>query len=189
MICDLCCQNDASIHIDEVINGFKKSINMCEPCARKKNLKLQSITGSWFSDTINSISLPKIIELEENQRCPLVCSNCKLTLEEFRKTGKLGCPACYCEFGNVIREILPVIHNGEVHNGRHPDLTRNCDNNEPKVAASKIVDNAEGHITTLEKILEDAVATEDFELAAVLRDQIGTIQDQTNKLSVTDSKK
>ena len=189
MICDLCCQTEASIHIEEVINHNKKSINLCESCAAKKNVKLSTENSAWFSDTIQNISLPKIIELEENQRCPLVCKNCRLTLEEFRKTGRLGCPECYKEFRNVLREILPAIHFGSRHKGRAPATLADRHKITSSIVADDGSNNVVSHISTLQKILEDAVATEDFELAAVLRDQIGVMQDQNENLPVTESDK
>ena len=88
---------------------------------------------------------------------------------------------------NILKEILPVIHSGAVHNGRKPATNNTTERNIPQKISQKITTETESHITTLQKILDDAVETEDFELAAVLRDQIGAIQNQSQAQSLLSS--
>ncbi|MEM6822682.1 MAG: UvrB/UvrC motif-containing protein [Verrucomicrobiota bacterium] len=94
-----------------------------------------------------------IEEPSEDQKC----ESCGFTSEHLRKTGRLGCPNCYETFVDMLADVLTDCQKGSSHGGKVPNSM---------VALKK---------QKLKEALEEAVRSERFEEAAVLRDQLKTI--------------
>ena len=79
------------------------------------------------------------------------------------KSGRLGCSACYDVFGESLESMLKNMHKGSEHIGKAPaSLIRNR--------------QLDAQIKNLQSSLERAVAEEEYEKAADLRDQIRRIE-------------
>lgn len=83
-----------------------------------------------------------------------------MSLADFRETGRLGCASCYTTFESSLRALLRRVHGNARHVGRAyeappPDLLREAT-----------------AIGELREQLRRAIAQEEFEQAARLRDQI-----------------
>ena len=89
----------------------------------------------------------------------LKCPSCGFTHADFKKTGRLGCADCYTTFAEGLEGLLKSMHKGTKHVGKVPQQLQ-----QHKDCVEKL--------KTLQKQLEKAVADEDFEQAAVLRDEI-----------------
>lgn len=87
------------------------------------------------------------------------CPACHLSFEEFSKTGKLGCSECYHAFRPQMKQVLRSIHGNDTHTGKIPHS-----------ADGKL--RAKRELEALKLKLNDAVAAEQFEEAAKLRDEI-----------------
>ena len=88
------------------------------------------------------------------------CGFCGETAAGFKKTGRMGCSECYTSFEGLARRLLSRIHGSVQHVGKvyvPPD---------PQGPAS------DRQLADLGRRLRRAVDAEDFERAAVLRDQI-----------------
>ena len=96
---------------------------------------------------------------EEYAGGTLTCPRCGMTLSEFTRTGHLGCPKCYEAFREQLQPMLLQIHGRVQHAGRQPLSTAE---EQRKRSATE----------QLQRQMEQAVALEDFETAAKLRDQI-----------------
>ena len=189
MLCDLCLKNNATIHIQEVINGNERAGHYCGLCAAKKGIKLHSFGDHGVAKCVFSISsvadkAPDGKKSEESH-C-VVCSECSTTSEKFQETGRLGCEACYDTFGGILNEILTEIHRGSVHLGKTPtrsggDKTHRYSNQrkENVVAGKK---RSEVRAILCQE-LKKAVSVEDFELAAFLRDQLCTLENKPSEFS------
>jgi len=92
------------------------------------------------------------------------CPGCGWTAARFRDTQRLGCPACYGAFRSLLMPLLGRLHRHVSHLGRAPRLA----GSEPGRLAS---------ITRNRAALEKAIAAEDFEAAAALRDRIRNLED------------
>lgn len=92
----------------------------------------------------------------------LRCSNCGLSYDEFRKTSRLGCAQCYHDFNAQLRPLLLRLHGRTQHAGRMPE----------RVDAEL---KAQSRLEQLRREMEVAVACEDFEQAATLRDELRAI--------------
>ncbi len=85
------------------------------------------------------------------------CPHCGFTHEDVRKTGRLGCPACYEVFTEVLHDVLNDCQKGLQHTGKIPLAHRGLQRKK------------------LEEELQKAIGDERFEDAAILRDQIAQI--------------
>jgi protein arginine kinase activator len=92
------------------------------------------------------------------------CSYCGTSVEDFKRTGRLGCPHCYTTYEGQLRAILRRIHGSTQHLG--------------KVYVPPAADAADraARLAGLRHKLQRAVETEDFERAAQLRDQIRDLE-------------
>ena len=89
----------------------------------------------------------------------LKCPACGFTQADFKKAGRLGCPECYKTFAEPLEGLLKTMHKGTRHVGKVPEsLRQNRD----------LTDR----LKLLQKKLNKAIDREDFEEAAILRDEI-----------------
>lgn len=156
MTCDLCSKNDATVHLTEIINDETRELHLCEPCAREKGASAAEQFGlagllAGLAD-FGAKTGPKV----ETPPCP----QCGLTYEDFRKTGRLGCGNCYENFAKVLSPLLKRVHGSSRYMGRFS----------PPGRKEKAV--PEGELDRLKEQLKAAVAAEDFEEAARLRDRV-----------------
>lgn len=94
----------------------------------------------------------KLTENEMKSESDLFCVKCQRSWSDFLSEGYLGCENCFRVFSSLIEDILVVIH------GTQSDAKDN----------TKEADT----LSKLSMRLKEAVAKEDFELAARIRDQI-----------------
>jgi len=76
---------------------------------------------------------------------------------DFKKTSRLGCPACYEAFAEELTPLLAAVHKGTHHIGKVP---------------AGAAHDSPAEIVALQKQLNEAVAGERYEEAARLRDVI-----------------
>ena len=91
------------------------------------------------------------------------CSVCGFTQADFKKTGRLGCSACYATFAEGLATLLKAMHKGTEHIGKLPQRAHR---------AMELNDR----MRTLAENLRKAVAEENYETAASLRDQIKQLE-------------
>ena len=78
---------------------------------------------------------------------------------DFRKTGRLGCPECYAYFAEGLEPLLGAVQRGSQHVGKIP-------------ARESVRVKKTAEVAGLRKALDRAVADEEYEKAAELRDRI-----------------
>jgi protein arginine kinase activator len=162
MVCENCGSTDAVVHLTQIVNNQMSTHHLCERCAAEKGLD----SGP---ETANLPLIDMIAQMTEDvgpdpRSTSGACSFCGLTFDDFRRTGRLGCPHCYETFATHLPRLLRRIHGGAKHVGKvylPPDPT-----------ASEMEKRLEG----LRRKLERAVQSEDFERAAELRDQIRALE-------------
>src|SRR5271157_5862600 len=95
-----------------------------------------------------------------------VCPVCQIKFPEFRNSGRLGCPYDYEVFRDELMPLLESIHGETRHSGKVPKRA-------PRNTQQQTT------LIQLRNELKRAVAAEDYETAARLRDKIRSIeQDQ-----------
>ncbi len=161
MQCDLCGERAATVHLTEVVNKQSRELHLCEPCAREKGVKMDSPFG--FAELLSGLA-----DLETQPATTgakvTACPQCGMRFEEFRKSGRLGCGACYEAFRRQLEPLLTRLHGAGRHAGRAPAATS---------AAAKRQADLEG----LKARLRQAVRAEAFEEAARLRDQLRKLEE------------
>jgi protein arginine kinase activator len=88
------------------------------------------------------------------------CAYCTMSLADFRESGRLGCASCYATFDQSLRALLRRVHGNAKHAGRQYDAP-------PPDLLHEVTALGE-----LRERLRRAIAQEEFETAAQLRDQI-----------------
>jgi protein arginine kinase activator len=93
-----------------------------------------------------------------------VCARCGGTFQDFRETGRLGCSDCYRTFESPLRDLLRRLHGSTHHLGERYA--------ERDPAAAQAREQA----AELREQLRLAVETENFELAAEIRDRLRVVE-------------
>jgi len=165
MICDFCGKYEATVHLTEIIDGQMTELHLCEECARKKSLEMEQQFG--LADLLAGLA-DFGQKAGKTNEVKLRCSNCGLTYEGFRKSGRLGCSKCYNSFRQYLFSLLKKIHGSNRHFGKVP------------VKLSKMAKKKSG-IQELKTRLQRAIELENFEEAAVLRDKIKELERKDKK--------
>ena len=175
MLCDLCDQNEASIHIQEVIDGHKKSVHFCGTCATKKKIKVKPSEDLGFAKfAYNCSFLMDERQKQKKDRSQLSCPECNHTSDDFQKTGRLGCSQCYTTFKEILIYVLPLMHKDLIHKGKTIKKLESMPIELPARGPSK--NSQIKKVNEIEKNLQTAIENENFELAAILRDKLVKIK-------------
>lgn len=157
MLCEECKTNEASYTISVMVGGEITTRHLCGDCMAKMNMDIASGNiKSLLSTILSAITGDTAPGSAEKD---VICPRCGMTLSEFTRTGHLGCPKCYEAFREQLQPMLLQIHGRVQHAGRQPLSTAE---EQRKRSATEL----------LQRQMEQAVALEDFETAAKLRDQI-----------------
>lgn len=151
MLCDECGKNPASIKMVTIVAGERREMNLCPECAAKRRGPTKSIgMGQLLAAVLNAPRTEKETETS-------VCPACGMKLSQILRTQRVGCPECYGQFRAQIAALLKKAQGADTHIGRQPEKERK---------------DEENAISRLRQELEMAVACENFEEAAALRDAI-----------------
>ena len=157
MLCEECKVNEASYTISVMVGGEVTTRHLCGDCMAKMNMNIAS--GNIKSLLSSILSTITGEETPKEQKDDIACPRCHTTLGQFTNSGRLGCPACYEAFHEQLQPMLLQIHGRVQHAGRKPLDTREAQQQR----------NCQEDLT---RRMEQAVAREDFEEAARLRDQL-----------------
>ena len=162
LICQTCQKQNATVHrIDVHWNGDEPQVaeaHLCAPCAKSAGIPVQA--PPTFSNVLGMLSkafLPQQQESEaqaaEEEKITS-CPDCGWTARDLRQTQRLGCPKDYEVFDEQLAGILERMHG----HTEHPDK-----------AEDSVLARLSGE-------LDEAIALEDYETAARLRDDISRLE-------------
>ena len=158
MICDVCKKNQATVYFTQIVEGKMQKVNLCEACSKEKGVT--DPTGFALADLLLGLGAAQEMEKSGGQQ---KCPTCGFTQSDFKKTGRLGCAACYDTFSEGLESLLKGMHKGTQHTGKVPSrLARSLER--------------EQQLKELNRTLRKAVASEDYESAASLRDRIKALE-------------
>ena len=156
MKCQIC-DNPATVHLTDIVNKKKRELHLCEKCARERNL-IPELPGPQLNlkALLNLLMHPfPQAGADPNDPItppfPVACEMCGLTLAEFKADGRLGCPHDYEALRGMLEPLLERIHRSVTHAGKAPTAVR---------------------IRTWKQEMQAAIAAENYEEAARLRDLI-----------------
>ncbi|MEN6387061.1 MAG: UvrB/UvrC motif-containing protein [Phycisphaerales bacterium] len=162
MQCEICKDKTATVHLTEIVQGHRTETHLCQSCAQKEGITVKSQLS--LNELLSSLiaAHQQTDENETLQNAGKICNQCGMTMELFRKQALLGCPNDYKIFEDELRDIIEKTQdNNSLHIGKTPPMT-----------GSKIEHQEENTKQDLQRRLDLAVKTEDYELAAKLRDQL-----------------
>ena len=179
MICEICKKNQATFHYTEVVNGVKNEHHLCSECAANTDMSYYSsvFDNDQFGKLLSGILVGQLFKgvKEINPAGNVQCPNCKMTYGEFVKNSSFGCPECYDVFGPLIADKIKKIQGSDSHVGKHPVLYNKNIQVKP-VENISTEQKLQDEIMFLSRRLKEAVAVEDFEEAARLRDLIAELK-------------
>lgn len=173
MLCEKCKKKEATVFYEETINGSSRSYSLCSDCAdeMQESGELTLHKGFFGTSSIGSLTdglfgglftIPDTVRTSR-KLCPL----CHASLESLKRSGRVGCPRCYDTFADELRGSIRAIHGAVKHVGKSP---------KKREAAQAPQAETNTHLDTLKVELKAAIAEENFEKAAALRDEIRAIE-------------
>jgi protein arginine kinase activator len=168
MLCDNCHDRDSVVKLVQIVEGSPRELHLCEKCAAEKGVEIKG-----------TVPPPQLTELLlKLQQQPLLagglgssasrdaarCTFCAATLDDFKATGRLGCAQCYGAFESSLRDLLKRVHGSARHTGRRYEPPR-PDAFQQSVTLGELRDR-----------LKRAIESEQFELAADIRDRIRVLE-------------
>lgn len=150
------CENLATVHLTDIVNGVKKESHLCQECAEKQQIiKHQELNLSAILQTV----IGQHIGPMTDELARLTCPACGIKYMEFKAGGRLGCPHDYQVFQEALEPLLQRIHRAKRHVGKVP----------PRAVANA---QRQVELMDLRQSLRRAVEAEAYEEAARLRDLI-----------------
>lgn len=163
MQCQKCKKKEAKIHLTEIVNGQKIEKHLCPECAEEEGITIESTNKEAINQLLTKFVLA---QNQVNAISKISCPNCGTTFLQFHNTGLLGCPNDYIAFGEHLEKIIQRAQDGNLqHIGKVPGSKENKHKRQHQ-------------ILRLKRELEKAVAAEDYERAAKIRDKIRSMEGQ-----------
>ena len=156
MLCCICKQKEAKVHLTQIAGDKMQKVDLCEDCAKHKGVN--DPAGFSLADLLLGLGAAQEVE-QASGGVDLKCPRCGFTQADFKKTGRLGCADCYLTFAEGLEGLLKTMHKGTRHIGKVPQFL---------VQGRDLADR----LKSLQKKLTTAIEGEDFEQAALLRDEI-----------------
>ncbi len=172
MKCECCHKKDATIHLTQVIDGNVKKLNLCQECALESGIDLNSPIS--ITDVLLGLGAQPALNPSIGANFDLSCSRCQMTRAEFKKRARLGCPECYNAFMGELNALTKAMHHSAQHVGKIPARQGNTARITAQIAA-------------LKKDIEVAIAKEQYEVAANLRDKIKALRTSVRASEKEDS--
>ncbi len=167
MLCEECRKNNAAVFLKLAVNNKVRELHLCPACAAKKGMGFGLESGAFnISDIVGNMG-GYFKDFLPPERKTLRCGGCGLKYADFKESGRLGCPDCYASFEPQLTELMARIHGSSRHAGR-------AYSGGPDLKLSKAETARRMH--ELRSALKDAVAKEDFEAAARLRDAMRELE-------------
>jgi protein arginine kinase activator len=155
MLCQRCLKRDARFHSYRIINNELVDVHLCSRCVESNGNQEET---NNIGDKLHSLLevLLKADIYNGSSSSVLRCDGCGTTLKEIEKYGLAGCPRCYECFSHQLLKDTDITYSTE--------------------SGSINTKESSTFLDRLEKRLQRAVETEDFEEAAQIRDRIRTLE-------------
>lgn len=172
MFCEKCQKNQASVHMQQFLNGQKVELHLCQECAFKLDnpemlVSLENIFKG-FLDQLNTKyfanpAAPGAAGQIKSMKPTKACSRCGMTFNKFKTGGRLGCDVCYQSFAKEVEVLLKNVQGSTRHEGKYP-----------RRMGAGVINKRQ--VNELRSQLKKAVEEENYEEAARLRDEIRVLE-------------
>lgn len=162
-LCENCKKAQATFHLTNISReGEKLERHLCERCAIEEGL-VQVHKPNFHAELLENFLASA--KATSSAQVDLLCDECGISYVEFRNQGLLGCPHDYDAFQEALLPLIERTHDGANHHvGKVP-------------RSLGVVRTTQQEVRRLKRSLEEAVAAEDYERAAELRDRIKTLEE------------
>ncbi len=159
------CAKPATFHITDIERGKPREYHFCEEHAHQH---LRPPEEAAEQPPMSELAKKLITSGQGGTREPSaadkqVCPVCQISFLEFRNSGRLGCPYDYEVFRDELMPLLENIHDEARHSGKVPKRA-------PRNTQQQTT------LIQLRNDLKRAIAAEDYETAARVRDKIKVIE-------------
>jgi protein arginine kinase activator len=165
MQCNFCDQK-ATVFLTQLVEGQMKKVCLCDACAKERGVT--DPTGFSLADLLfggspgTAVTGPKSGPAQPptpiaggSRKCP----TCGFTLEDLRRVRRFGCSDCYSTFAEEVAQLVRGMHKGTSHIGKVP-------------AGLMAMQVLHQRLEELQSRLDQAIASESYEEAAGIRDEI-----------------
>lgn len=143
MLCARCHKKQAQFVIKDIVDNQVSETHLCLDCAHGAAQESVAPALAGLLSLLGGTPPAR-------EKAPSKCASCGLRWTEFRKTGFLGCPACYDSFSGPLKGVLQEMQGSSRHGGKRPARSQ----------------------ADLKSKLDAALKAENYEEAARLRDRI-----------------
>lgn len=166
MNCDFC-ENKATVFLTQLVEGKMKKVCLCDSCAKERGVT--DPTGFSLADLLlgGLPGGPGTVSTSESTGMPGLgkrCVTCGFTLEDLRRVRRFGCSDCYSTFGDEVSQMVRGMHKGTSHVGKVPE-------------GLMALQFRHQRIEELRSRLDQAIASESYEEAAGIRDEIRSLDE------------
>lgn len=174
MMCQNCQKREATTHIKRIVNGEATESHLCSECAHSLgydnmfdnfSLNIPDFFSGFFGDN------PFALSSSRTDRC----EKCGSSFDDIIKSGMVGCADCYEKFFDKLLPSVQRIHGKAKHQGRRPHLTGATGT---KVKEKEKVKTKDEIIAEKQQQMQKAVEEQNFEQAAVIRDEIKKLKEE-----------
>lgn len=166
------------------------SSSECSRCKKPATICYTCVDGELITRTYSCNECPSLQSerygkdsslsgIVRNAHLSIECGNCKITWKQIESNENLGCSQCYVVFKELLIPLLTKSnkisccfssdkHSGILHIGKHPEEIREI--------------NPVLQVIALNEALKETLAKEEYEQAALIRDQIKALQKNTNDI-------
>ncbi|MCI0343617.1 MAG: UvrB/UvrC motif-containing protein [Planctomycetales bacterium] len=180
LLCQTCQKRQAVVHLTEIDGNVKREVHLCDQCSNQAGFSPKvPISVSNLLATL----LAQTTGREGGEHADLKCPTCGTTYAEFRARGRFGCPDDYVAFQKGIGGLLEKIHGGGKHAGKSPGSVAAAPAASaapaaaPAPAPAPKAPDRSAKRRELQAALEKAVASEEYERAAEIRDQLRSLDE------------
>jgi protein arginine kinase activator len=161
MKCDFC-DSKATVFLTQLVEGQMKKVCLCDKCAKEQGVT--DPTGFSLADLLLG-GLPggpgtaPAGQAAGMSGSGKTCPSCGFTLDDLRRVRRFGCGDCYATFRDEVALMLRGMHKGGSHIGKVPQ-------------GQMALQVRHQRIEELRAKLDQAIASESYEEAAGIRDEI-----------------
>ena len=167
MKCDFC-DTKATVFLTQLVEGQMKKVCLCDACAKERgvtdptgfslaDLLLGGLPGGPGTAPVTAVAGTTA---GNGKKCP----TCGFTLDDLRRVRRFGCSDCYATFADEGTQMVRCLHKGTSHVGKVPQ----------GLMAQQY---RHQRIEELQSRLDEAIASESYEEAAGIRDEIRNLDE------------
>jgi protein arginine kinase activator len=166
MKCDFC-DTKATVFLTQLVEGQMKKVCLCDACSGEKGVT--DPTGFSLTDLlVNGVqgvtgtaaamkTTPRIANGKK-------CMTCDFGIEDLKRVRRFGCSDCYGTFAEEVTHMVRGMHKGVSHIGKVPE----------GLMAQQFRTQ---RLEELRARLDQAIASESYEEAAGIRDEIRNLDE------------